>query len=198
MVDGDRYIAESSVGVYVFGHIYTWVALSSTWVDNDRAPENGDMIFAYFDALGDPFDSYLCFLNDEDGWLRIDSCIDHGYLQNNGTLTHAVIDSYLDQAVQTTSSPTWRGANVRYSTSNGTFLDNLVTFGHINVGSGNQGVLGLMYVSTSHLGNYATIGLSGQDHVMRFYYNRIDAVKPLAISDTTTSTSTTTGALTVA
>jgi hypothetical protein len=197
MVDGDRYIAESSVGVYVFGHVYTWVSASSTWVDNDRAPEAGDMIYSYEDHVGDPFNSYFCFISDDDGWLRIDSCIDHGYLKNNGVLTHAVIDSYLDQAVQTTSSPTWRGANAKYPASNGAFIDNLVTFGQTNVGVRNQGVLGLMYVASTNVGNYATIGLSGEAHVMRFYYNRIDAVKPLAISDTTASTSTATGALIV-
>lgn len=46
-------------------------------------------------------------------WSPLDSTqVDHLFIQNNGTVTHATIDSFLDQNVKATASPTFENVTV--------------------------------------------------------------------------------------
>jgi hypothetical protein len=124
--------------------------------------------------------------------LNLGSSINHQSLIGAGTITHTTIDSYLDQAVKTTSSPTFYRQNVLGSTLGSGVISPYIRWGPGGAGyTRNSASLDFTYISAGHSSNNASISLHNCDPSIKFIEEGV------VISPTTISTSSTTGALVV-
>lgn len=108
LADGNRYIAAADYPPFTFGYIYQWSAATSEWIET--VPMDGfALCYLPDDATGEQMHPYV-FNGGE--WSPVEGMLSHDSIQGAGSLTHATIDSYLDQAVTTTSTPTFLAATL--------------------------------------------------------------------------------------
>lgn len=111
---GDRYIAQVTAHGWTINRIYEWNG--SSWVETIPTTNTSVYITSLLQIY-----TYI----DPGVWERISLSMDHNDLSNRGVLTHAVIDSYLGQAVKSTSTPTFRQVNVTIDPTISTSVMNL-------------------------------------------------------------------------
>lgn len=97
---GDRYICMVAGNGWVKNTIYEWTG--AAW--SGSGPSEGWTMYSNLDNA--------VFTFNGTDWVHIGVTIDHTDLINKGTLTHSTIDSYLNQAVKSSSSPSFTGLTV--------------------------------------------------------------------------------------
>ena len=107
---GDRYIARYTSGGFTIDYIYEYT--NPNWVET--VPKEGMAVYV-IDDLSPKFPNE-CILFNGTTWVSLGSSLLHQSLIGAGTLTHAVIDSYLNQAVRTTSGVQFQNAVLGTST----------------------------------------------------------------------------------
>ena len=111
--NGDRYISETTTGAFTANYIYEWNSGTSTW--DETVPTEGWTVYVLSGSISP--DQSVTFTG-TGMWVNTGISIDHTDLINRGTLTHSTIDGYLDQAVKTSSSPTFAGITSKATTAN--------------------------------------------------------------------------------
>lgn len=101
LATGDRYIASATGGDFFKNFIYEWNG--SAWIE--IIPKEGAAVYVTSDTS--PQYANECIVYTGTAWVSLGSSLTHQSLIGAGTLTHATIDSYLNQAVRTTSSPSF-------------------------------------------------------------------------------------------
>lgn len=191
LADGMRYIAISTTPApltYVANYIYTYDLASDSY--SEYVPTEGNA--CYVEADDSVTFANTCILFNGTIWLNLGSSINHQSLIGAGTLTHTTIDSYLDQAVKTTSSPTFYRQNVLGSTLGSGVISPYIRWGPGGAGyTRNSASLDFTYISAGHSSNNASISLYNCNPSIKFIEEGV------VISPTTISTSSTTGALVV-
>lgn len=106
--DGVRYIQVSDHDDFKEDYIYE--SDGTHWVE--QVPGEGDCLY----VKGGSFhvDEYITYVSG--GWNSSATLIAHQNLIGCGSLTHAAIDSYLNQAVLTTSTPLFKGITIEHET----------------------------------------------------------------------------------
>jgi len=99
--DGDRYISTVTSGIFTTNYIYQWASSTSNWVE--IIPTEGWTLYCR-SGLINP-DQTITY--NGIAWVNNGNSIQHQSLIGAGTLTHADIDSYLDQSVKIASTPTF-------------------------------------------------------------------------------------------
>lgn len=107
---GDRYISSSTTGSFVANYIYQYSG--SAWVEYE--PSEGWTLYC---AGGSTHADETITYTATHIWTNNGSSIVHQDLIGAGTLTHANIDSYLNQAVKSTSSPQFAGVSITNTTA---------------------------------------------------------------------------------
>jgi hypothetical protein len=102
---GFRYIALTTYGGLTKDYIYVVLTTTPGVTYQELIPVEG---WALYDKATD--ENYI--FTDAGIWTKFGMTLDHNDLINKGTLTHSTIDSYLNQSVKTTSSPSFTGVNV--------------------------------------------------------------------------------------
>lgn len=108
---GDRYIADRNAETFTKDYIYQWSNLND-WIE--IVPVEGNALYISGDT-GSHTNSTVVYNGSI--WTSLGSTILHNALIGAGTLTHATIDSYLNQAIRTTSSPSFASMAITDTTS---------------------------------------------------------------------------------
>jgi len=135
-VVGDRYIAISTTGSFVKDYIYEWSG-GSVWVET--AVSEG--VATYVSGNESPCFANQCIYYNETAWVNFSATMTHQSLAGSGILTHATIDSYLNQGVKTSSSPQFAKLTITDNTEGSS-----TSTGALSV-SGGIGVYGNSYFS---------------------------------------------------
>ena len=205
LADGKRYIASTTSGDFTTNHIYTYDNATDTFAD--YTPTEGNACYVEDDDSATFANQ--CIIYNAAAWVSLGSSINHQSLIGAGTLTHATIDSYLNQAVKTTSSPLF----TTVSASTGCECRPLVAVAsRYDVGSYTQlgtpgGNIGMTFLRTldtvatrwdtwiGRTSNRYTIGWNSPSLVEHF---SIDTSGTVRAQTVVASTSATTGSLVVA
>jgi len=200
LADGNRYIAAADYPPFTFGYIYQWSAATSEWIET--VPMDGFALCYLPDgATGEQTHPYV-FNGGE--WSPVEGMLSHDSIQGAGSLTHATIDSYLDQAVTTTSTPTFLAATLGDGVTTTVPLTlhtpNMTNQIRLSAGAGSQAAImvrdsGAMHVCAATTDPIATLylnQLTGGDNV-----GPIVCGGTLRVMDSTASTSVGNGALRV-
>lgn len=134
LATGDRYIASATGGDFFKNFIYEWNG--SAWIE--IIPKEGAAVYVTSDTS--PQYANECIVYSGTAWVSLGSSLTHQSLIGAGTLTHATIDGYLNQAVRTTSSPSFASMAITNTTSS-----TAPTTGALTVGGG-VGILENLYV----------------------------------------------------
>jgi hypothetical protein len=102
---GFRYIALTTYGGLTKDYIYVVLTTTPGVTYQELIPVEG---WALYDKATD--ENYI--FTDAGVWSKFGLTLDHNDLINRGTTSHSTIDSYLNQAVKTTSSPSFANLNV--------------------------------------------------------------------------------------
>lgn len=210
--NGDRYISINTTGSFIINRVYQWEASSSTWLET--VPTEGYAVYVTSDTS--PSYPNQCIIYNGSVWVNLGSSLNHQSLIGAGTLTHATIDSWLNQPLQTGSSPTFKTLNTTTTTSIvigdlsqmttatddhrfhwmyqpniATGSGSLISFGQ-DLSQDKSGELSYMYDPTA-TNRYVGINLYGRRPTgLRVYSDHTSVVSNTASSNTTS------GALTVA
>lgn len=113
--NGDRFIATATGGGFTQNNIYTYDLPGLAWVETVAV----EGMALYNESNVAPFANSCVIFLDTGAWGNIGGSVLHSSLQDVpvGSLTHTTINSYLNQAVQTTSDTTFNSVKV------GTFVD---------------------------------------------------------------------------
>ena len=106
LTTGDRYIASATANDFFKNYIYEWTGTG--WFE--IVPREGMAVYVTSDTS--PQYANECIVYTGSAWVSLGSSLTHQSLIGAGTLTHATIDSYLNQAVKTTSSPSFAGLSL--------------------------------------------------------------------------------------
>jgi len=167
----DRYVALANNPPFTKDNIYEWNAADVEWTE--IVPKEGDALWVRSDT-GLHANTQVVF--DGTNWVSTGTTISHNSLVGAGTLTHATIDSYLNQALLTTSSPSFSSvAATATTTSTSTKTGALTVAGGVGI-SENLNVGGLLRVtdttesSTTLTGcaTFAGVGIAGALRVGNF------------------------------
>jgi hypothetical protein len=96
---GDRFIAISTYSSFAKDYIYEWNG--SAWVETPAASS----MSLFVTDPGSPLFPQQCIVYNGTEWVSLGSSLNHQSLIGSGTLTHAQIDSFIDQDVKTNASP---------------------------------------------------------------------------------------------
>ncbi len=117
----DRYIASATAGVYTLNCIYERTA--GVWVET--IPAEGYTVYI---KTPDETETYNAPYPGG-SWINTGYSMDHTRLLNRGTLTHADIDSYLNQSVKTTATPSFAKVNATGGVAGGDGVGDVVMTG---------------------------------------------------------------------
>jgi len=173
--DGDRYIAKITVGDFTENRIYQWDSTDAVY--DEETPQEGWTLYC---REGATFPDETITYTSGGVWVNNGGSINHQSLIGAGTLTHSTIDSYLNQNVKTTGTPSF--------TSITTATINPAT---TNINMASTAVVNVLNTTESSASNNGSLVVSGGVGVAK----KLNVAGDTNITSSTQSVSTATGAI---